>query len=556
MRAVSATFMLLAMFATSAGADTLADAAASLDAMMAALQRDDALDLDGEQVLAVEALPHFYASNGNAPAWTNPATVRTMLQAINDIRDDGLDPTDYHGPALTELGAATPTDAHTLARRDVLLTDALYLMLYHLSFGKADPNRLDQDWNLSDLYDELAFTSTKVQEEVTARLLAAIADGDLDGLFVRARPKLNLYLDLRAGHAFYRELAAAGGWPTMPAGPTLRDGDTDPRVTVLRQRLAMTRDLEGDHHASTTFDADLAAAVTHFQSRHGLDTDGIVGKGTMAALNVPATARVDKIRVNLERSRWVMNHEVGGDLVLVNIAAYETWLVRDRKLLWRSRVQVGKPYTSTPVFADAITYLEINPTWTVPASIANRSILPKVKADPGYLAAEGMVLLDSQGREVSSDTVNWNTVSRMPYTVRQQPGPRNALGRVKFMFPNKHAVYLHDTPSRYKFSQSARAFSSGCIRVQDPFELATLLLDDQPEWSRAHIDEVLESGERTTVRLTEPLPVIILYWTSFVEFDGTIHFQDDLYDRDPPVLAALNGPFELHQRHENREWKQ
>ena len=247
-----------------------------------------------------------------------------------------------------------------------------------------------------------------------------------------------------------------------------------------------------------------------------------------------------------------MNFDPGDDLVLVNVASFHVSLVRGRELAWRSRVQVGKPYTRTPIFADAMTYLELNPTWTVPASIANKSILEGLKADPDYLTPRDMVLLDSQGREVSPATVDWSTVSRMPYTVRQQPGPKNALGRVKFMFPNKHAVYLHDTPSKQHFSRSARAFSHGCIRTENPFDLAELLLDDQPEWTREHIDQVIESGKRTTVKLSKPLPVFLLYWTAYVDFDGAVNFREDLYTRDPAVLTALQGPLATRARHEHK----
>jgi murein L,D-transpeptidase YcbB/YkuD len=224
-------------------------------------------------------------------------------------------------------------------------------------------------------------------------------------------------------------------------------------------------------------------------------------------------------------------------------------LIRGQELAWSTRVQVGKPYTRSSVFSGTMTYLEFNPTWTVPASIANRSILPAVKKDPGYLAAKDMVLLDNQGNEVASDTVDWSTVSRMPYTVRQNPGPDNALGRVKFIFPNKHAVYLHDTPSRQHFGKSTRAFSSGCIRVENPLELATLLLDDQSSWDRDRIDAVMASGKRTTVRLTGPLPVFLIYWTAFVMADGQVNFREDIYGRDAPVLAELRGPALPHARH-------
>ncbi len=549
MRTLLKAFVLLAILASPVLADLTADATSALEAMTTTLERDGALELDGQKVMAWKLVIEFYADNGYAPVWTDPATVGKMLQAIADMRDDGLAPADYHGPTLTALGTTTPDDAGALARRDLLLTDALLVMLYHLDFGKADPSRLDTDWNINDLFDERDPLSSEVREEITSLILDGINQGDIGPMLQLARPDLHLYQNLRVGLAFYRELTAAGGWPEIPEGPTLRKDDNDPRVLALRRRLAVTRDFAGVDLTSTVLDEDLVAGIVRFQARHGLDDDGIVGKGTLAALNVSAEDRMKQIEINLERARWVMHHGVGGDLVLVNIAAYEAVLIRNKKGEWRSRVQVGKPYTRTPVFADEIVYLEINPTWTIPASITNTTTLAKAKADPGYFAANHMVLLDSQGSQVDPHSVDWAKLNRMPYTVRQEPGPHNALGLVKFIFPNVHAVYLHDTPSRQHFSRSARAFSHGCIRLENPFDLATLLLDDQPKWTRAKIDEVVESGKRTTVKLTKTMPILLLYWTAFSETAGSVQFRQDLYDRDAAVLKALQGPVLPHKRH-------
>lgn len=550
MRILFKAFVMLAILASPVLADLTADATSAIEAMTATLERDGALELDGEQVMAGKLVIQLYADHGYAPVWTDPATVGNMLEAIASMGDDGLDPTDYHEAALADMGTATPGDGGALARRDLLLTDALLVMLYHLDFGKADPSRLDTDWNINDLFDELDPLSTEVRDETTSLILDGINQGDIEPMLQLSRPDLPLYQNLRVGLAFYRELTAAGGWPEIPEGPTLRKDDNDPRVPALRRRLALTQDFAGDDLTSTVMDEDLVTGIVRFQARHGLDDDGIVGKGTLAALNVSAGDRMEQIEVNLERARWVMQHDVGGDLVLVNIAAYGAVLVRNSKIIWRSRVQVGKPFTRTPVFADEIVYLEINPTWTIPASITNTTTLAKAKADPGYFAANHMVLLDSQGSLVDPHSVDWAKLNRMPYTVRQEPGPHNALGLVKFMFPNVHAVYLHDTPSRQHFSRSARAFSHGCIRLENPFDLATLLLDDQPKWTRPKIDEVVKSGKRTTVKLTEPLPILLLYWTAYSEAAGSVQFRQDLYDRDAAVLKALQGPVLAHKRHQ------
>ncbi len=525
------------------------DTAIHLADHLATLEGEGSLVLEGEKVLASGAILQIYGGNEKSPVWTDSATVEQMLQAVKAMRNEGLDPEDYHYSALAALGSAPPVRPSDMARRDILLTDALFVMSYHLHFGKADPNRAEEAWNYDNLFESLDMTDSGTREAIAAGLREAVAKGEVDQLLERARPSRALYDRMRDAFGHYQSLAEAGGWPSVPEGPTLHEGNDDRRVAILRARLCTTGDLRQEACEGTFFDLELAAAVEDFQERHGLDVDGAVGRNTLVALNVTAADRADQLRVNLDRARWVLNFEPREDFVIVNICSYETRLFRGGEPVWGARVQVGKPFTRSPVFAGSMTYLEFNPTWTVPVSIANRSILPKVKKDPGYLARSDMVLLDSSGREVSPETVDWPTVTRMPYTVRQNPGTLNALGLVKFIFPNEHAIYLHDTPSRHKFSQTNRAFSSGCIRVENPMELATLLLEDQSSWDRSRIDEVVASGKRTTVRLTEPLPVFLLYWTAYPGKDGRVNFRKDLYDRDAPLLATLKEPVRPHARH-------
>jgi murein L,D-transpeptidase YcbB/YkuD len=541
--------LALVTFIDSGMAEAGVNAATLLADHLVTLEKEGSLDLEGEKVIARGAILSVYEGNGNIPIWTDPDTVERMLQAVKAMRHEGLDPEDYHNSALAALGSAPPDRPSDMARRDILLTDSLFLMSYHLHFGKADPAKAETAWNYDDFFETLDLTDAGTRTTVSAVLREAVAKGEVDQLLERARPSRPIYGSMRDAFGFYLTLAEAGGWTSVPEGPTLREGEDDPRVAPLRARLCSTGDLRKEAREGTFFDLELAAAVKIFQERHGLDVDGSVGRNTLAALNVTAAERADQLRCNLDRARWVLNYERGGDFVLVNICAYETRLFRGDKAIWQARVQVGKPFTRSPVFAGRMTYMEFNPTWTVPVSIANRSILPKIKKDPGYLANSDMVLLDSSGQEVSSETVDWATVTRMPYTVRQNPGPKNVLGQVKFIFPNEHAVYLHDTSSRHNFNKTNRAFSSGCIRVENPMELATLLLEDQDAWDRSRIDDLLSSGKRTRVRLTEPLPVFLLYWTAYPGTDGRVNFRKDLYDRDPPLLATLKEPTRPHGRH-------
>jgi murein L,D-transpeptidase YcbB/YkuD len=281
--------------------------------------------------------------------------------------------------------------------------------------------------------------------------------------------------------------------------------------------------------ASDLYDPELAAAVMRFQERHELDVDGAVGPATRAALSVSVEERIDQIRVNLERQRWVM-HEAHDQFLLVDIAGFQVYWVKDDKVIWQEQVQVGKEYTQTPLFKDDIRYLEINPTWTIPPGIMRRTILPAVKKNPNYFDEKGFLLLTQDGQRIDPKTVDWQSIKTMPYIVRQPPGPDNALGLVKFMFPNPHFVFLHDTNHRELFDNTGRAFSSGCVRVRNPFDLAERLLASQGDWDRKKIDAVVASGKNTRVNLDRPLRIIITYLTARAD-EQTVFFKSDVYAR-------------------------
>ena len=297
------------------------------------------------------------------------------------------------------------------------------------------------------------------------------------------------------------------------------------------------------------YDAPLEAAVKRFQLRHGLTPDGAIGPGTLQALNVPVSARIDQIRVNLERSRWVL-HELHGNFVLVDVAGFNVSYFRDDEPVWTSKVIVGRPYRETPIFKSTITYVVFNPTWTIPAGILVKDKLPVIKRDPGYLKRNNIRVINSSGREVDPRSVNWSRygAGRLPpYQLRQDPGDDNALGLVKIMFPNQYSVYLHDTPSKSLFDKDERTFSSGCIRVQKAFELAELVLADSSRWNQATMAEAVAAKATKTVNLATPVPVLLLYWTAQPTPDGQVIFRNDIYGRDPPTLAALNSDFTLRQ---------
>jgi murein L,D-transpeptidase YcbB/YkuD len=499
------------------------------------------LTIDGAPIASINLIPRIYEAQAFAPTWRAVAQIDALLEAIEESYLEGLDPADYNVAAVRAARAAfANVEALTPAERagiDITLTDSLIRLGYHMRFGKIDPIELDAHWNLS----------RALVSEDPAKTIQEVIDAPSMLEFARTLlPRNPFYLRLKRTLADYRAIAAAGGWPSVSTGPTLKPGMRDARVPELRARLTVTGDIDanGGGAEEVAYEGEIVAGVRRFQERHGLAADGAVGSATLAVLNVPVEARIEQIRINLERTRWVMS-ELAEDFVVVNIAGFRLYLVRGGEPVWTTRVQVGQPYRRTPVFVASLRYLVFSPTWTVPPTILRRDVLPAVRRDLGYLAARGIDVIDDSGMVVDAAAVDWSSPN-LPYRLVQRPGPNNALGRVKFMFPNEHFVYLHDTPSRDLFDRESRAFSSGCIRVEHPLDLARLLLGEG--WSQERIDAALAAGRTETVFLDDPIPVLLLYWTAEVDAAGRVVFHPDVYARDAEVALSLAGPFRASAR--------
>ncbi len=488
----------------------------------------------GAETDRLAAIRDVYASRDFRLVWSDgrkPGPRATEALGILGRADiEGLEPQDYAAPAGHHAPAfANATDA---ARFDISLSNTMLKFLGDLRNGRVAPGQIEPDLKVSHPTIDMRAALERLAGEADLR---AVVEA-----YVSRNP---VYRNLRGSLAAYRRLAEQGGWRPVPDGPKLVAPETGERVTALRARLQATKDLIEPANGSDAFDDDLEKAVKAFQKRHGLDPDGVAGTATFAALNVPVEDRIEQIKLNMERWRW-MPDDLGARHILVNIAAFELHGVVDGSIRKRMRVVVGRDYRRTPIFSDAIRYLEVNPYWHVPPKIAVEDLLPKIRKDPAYLTNEGFTVLDGWGadaRPVNASQVNWASLGKgsFPYKLRQDPGPRNALGRIKFMFPNAHDVYLHDSPARELFRKNVRTFSSGCIRVEDAVGLAGFLLGLQADPAPDRVKVALADKQTTIIPLRQPIPVHLTYFTAWSDEDGTVNFRRDIYERDASLAAAL-----------------
>ncbi|CAN7366737.1 murein L,D-transpeptidase [Pseudomonas sp. GL-B-26] len=479
----------------------------------------------------------FYMHRGYRSAWANDNDVIQLLKSLSETRADGLDPADFHIDELANARASMQAAEPTVAQRaafDIAATRTFITALLQLRRGKVDPSRLDIHWN----FDPVGADPRGDMNN----LFAALDAHDVARAFAQAPPQEAVYRSLRVGLAQLRKVRDAGGWPKIAEGQSLKPGMDDASVAQLRARLVVGGYLAPSKKQRTDYDDSVTAAVKKYQTEQYLGADGVAGAATLAALNVPVEARIDQVRVNMERARWLL-FKLQGTFVIVDIAGYKVALYRDGKAIWRSRVQVGKPFRSTPVFQSEITYVTFNPTWTVPPTILVKDMLPKIQRDPGYLAANRIRALDREGNVLDPSTVDWDNARGI--TLRQDAGPDNSLGQVVIRFPNEYSIYLHDTPHRELFAQSRRATSSGCIRVENPLQLVELLFNDPVRWNSAGIQAQLANGKTENIRLPVKVPVLLAYWTVDLSNDGRVMFKPDVYGYDSAVLRGLNLPSEL-----------
>ena len=491
-----------------------------------------------EPVYAAGYLLDLYRKNQFNLLWSNPSAITQLVSAIHASADEGLIPDDYHLKALTQYGHDLKEHA-SLAKQveyDLLLSDAMILLGHHKRDGKVDPRKVEDKKNLEPATPRSWSVDT---------YLTAIKNGTVRDTLDKLSPRHPSYVNLKEALNRYKQMVGKSDWRQIPAGQSLKPGMADHRVPAIRQRLAATGEYRGKGGGeSTLYDDSLVAAVKAFQARHHVEPDGVVGNSTIKAMNITVAERINQIRVNLERTRWVI-HDMPNSSLIVDIAGFMLQYYHDNQMIWKSKVMVGQPFHQTPVFRSAITYIVLNPTWTPTPDIVKNETVPSIVKDPDFLAKQRMRVIDSSGAEVDSRSIPWKQyLGRvLPYTLRQDPGSESSLGLIKFLFPNPYHVYMHDTPSKSLFGRTQRAFSHGCIRVQNPLELGRLILTNDPgnPTTIEKMDQILASGKTTTVILKQPLPVYLMYLTTNVQ-DGKVMFKPDLYNRDEVVVAALNAP--------------
>jgi murein L,D-transpeptidase YcbB/YkuD len=498
----------------------------------------------GTASVAVWADVHaFYASRAHEPAWVTAYQVSKLgaqaLRVAQSTHLHGLDPRaadDVRAAhdAVATLAEDAPNRAATLAAFDVRLTAALLRAAREVALGRIQPRAVEARWR-----------ARRTAPDFVATLAAAIDDGDLSAWLASLAPPHPEYAALQTTLAALYAQQEKGGWPRVPAA-RFAAGRSHRAVAHLRQRLAASGELHPSRaDGSTVYDAAVADAVRQFQERHRLPASGIAGAATIAALNVPVEQRIRQIEINLDRWRWLPD-DLGTRHLLVNIPSFTLYIREGGSLVNDIRVVVGEPGNATPVFSSEMQTVVFSPYWNIPDTIAVDETAPAIAQDENYLRRNRIDILrvsGSRAEPVDPGDVDWENPAELErLRFRQRPGPGNALGHVKFLFPNPYSVYLHDTPADNLFRRHGRAFSHGCVRVEEPHVLAAYLLRDQPQWTPARIAAAMHAGSEKAVALAAPLPVHLAYFTAWVEADGSTRFLADIYGHDRRHAAAVARP--------------
>ncbi len=515
-------------------------------AKITSAQAENRMICRGELVCGIAELPRFYALRDYRAAWSDGngsfAPAEDLVRSIEAAGEDGLDPPPYHLETIRQLLAKARLD-HDAGRQpdpalivdlDFLLTDAFLLLASHLRAGRVNPETFYTEW----------VVRMDPEVDLAGILQGAIESGRIGEALNGFRPAHAEYTALKTALQRYRGLGQAGEWPRLPENASWDRGQTGELADRLRERLGLSGDLKlTPQGGSGDADLELFEGLRRFQARHGLDADGRMGSQTLQALNVSLPERIRQIELNMERWRW-LPRDLGSRHIRVNVPAFGLAVIEDGQAVLSMRVVAGRHYRRTPVFSGLMDHLVVNPDWNIPTRIAVQDILPKARKDPAYLSREKIRVFESWSRdaaELDPGSIDWTrvTAENFRYKLKKDPGSHNDLGRVKFMFPNRFDVYLHDTPARRLFERSMRGFSSGCIRIEKPLDLAEYVLRDSPGWSRDAVSAAIDTGQLRTIGLARKIPVHLIYMTAGVDLEGRVLFWQDIYQRDPALDRAL-----------------
>ena len=515
-------------------------------AKITSAQAENRMICRGELVCGIAELPRFYALRDYRAAWSDGngsfAPAEDLVRRIEAAGEDGLDPPSYHLETIRQLlakarldnDAGRQPDPALIVDLDFLLTDAFLLLASHLRAGRVNPETFYTEW----------VVRMDPEVDLAGILQGAIGSGRIGEALNGFRPPHPEYTALKTALQSYRGLGQAGEWPRLPENASWDRGQTGELADRLRERLGLSGDLKlTPQGGGGDADLELFEGLRRFQARHGLDADGRMGSQTLQALNVSLQERIRQIELSMERWRW-LPRDLGSRHIRVNVPAFGLAVIEDGQAVMSMRVVAGRHYRRTPVFSGLMDHLVVNPDWNIPTRIAVQDILPKARKDPAYLSREKIRVFESWSRdaaELDPGSIDWNRVTseNFRYKLKKDPGSHNDLGRVKFMFPNRFDVYLHDTPSRKLFERSMRGFSSGCIRIEKPLDLADYVLRDSPGWSRDAVSAAIDTGQLRTIGLARKIPVHLIYMTAGVDSEGRVLFWQDIYQRDPALDRAL-----------------
>lgn len=508
------------------------------------IQPGRSLSIRNQNLNASGDIFSFYSNRKFHEIWSSDGILTELAYELRfEIRQskfDGLDPQEYHLGLIDTFFNTfeankknkVSNDLGELVDLELLLSDAFFQLAAHLERGKVNPALLKSTWEIA----------RKPQKVNYGDLLSvSLASGEIRRNLETIYPKFTSY---KRGREVIRQLDEKSkvdslNWKPIKIDKTIKVGESNNSIPVIRQRLQFWGYM-GHYETENpkVYDSLLFEGVKEFQRKNGMEPDGALGKNSVAGINNSPNVLLDRAAVNMERLRWLPDTLKEAEIILVNIANYRLDYIYKLDTLFSSKVIVGKQYHATPIFSAAMSYIVFSPYWNIPNSIARNEIIPAIRKNPDYLRQKNMEVVTFSGQPVDPSTINWSNKS-FPYMIRQRPGGSNSLGLVKFMFPNRFSVYIHDTPTRALFDREDRALSHGCIRLQNPTEFAKILLSDMPEWTDERINQAMNQKSERIVNLNRKIPVALVYLTFWADSKGQAHFRQDIYNRDAEILTLL-----------------